>query len=102
MKKLRAAAVLFFMLLLSFGTAAYAENDDSIVEQNAALPVTAAAAASTQITCGVMQDGTFGMMPETHQYSVYLQGGKGIAFMAKGLSIMSLNLFTPSGTLVGS
>lgn len=42
------------------------------------------------------------MMPETHQYSVYLQGGKGIAFMAKGLSIMSLNLFTPSGTLVGS
>lgn len=101
MKKFRAAAVLFFMFLLSFGTAAYAENDDSIVEQNAALPVTAAAAASTQITCGVMQNGTFGMMPEIHQYSVYLQGGKGIAFMANGSSIISLGLYTPSGTLVG-
>ena len=88
------------MFLLSFGTATYAENDDSIVEQSAALPVTAAAA-STQITCGVMQDGTFGAMPETHQYSVYLQGGKGIAFMAGGSSIMSLGLYTPSGTLVG-
>ncbi|MBS6476016.1 MAG: hypothetical protein KH354_08620 [Clostridiales bacterium] len=79
MKKICTVAVLFLCIVMfGSGITAFAEpGSNAAAESHEALPA-AAAAALTQITCGVMQDGTFGAMPETHQYSVYLQGAKAL------------------------
>ncbi|MBS6475565.1 MAG: amidase domain-containing protein [Clostridiales bacterium] len=76
-----------------------------ITEESVEVPIqlTAAATANAiQFTCGVMQSGTFGAMPETHTYSVYLQGNKSVAFASTGLAVVTLSVFDPSGSLVGT
>lgn len=48
----------------------------------------AVSAAPIQFTCGQMQKGTFGSMLETHEYTVYLQGNKQVAFSGRELRFL--------------
>ena len=67
-----------------------------------AVQITPAAVNATHFTCGDMQTGTFGSFPETHSYTVYLQGNKGVAFMAYGAFISTMAVYAPNGNLVGN
>ena len=60
------------------------------------------ARAAVHFTCGEMQTGTLGSFPETHTYTVYLQGNKGVAFMAGNAVISSVSVYAPNGSLVGN
>lgn len=60
------------------------------------------AAAAFSFTSGQMQTGTFPTFPETHTYSVYLQGNKGVAFQAYGISVISMTVYAPNGSYVGA
>ena len=93
MKKLTALLLaLSFALIIPVFSSAQPETQSA--------PVIARAA--THFTCGEMQTGSFGSFPETHSYTVYLQGNKGVAFMAYGAAISYMKVYAPNGSLVGT
>ena len=93
MKKLTALLLaLSFALIIPVFSSAQPETQSA--------PVIARAA--THFTCGEMQTGSFGSFPETHSYTVYLQGNKGVAFMVYGAAISSVSVYAPNGSLVGN
>ena len=93
MKKLTALLLaLSFALIIPVFSSAQPETQSA--------PVTARAA--THFICGDMQTGSFGSFPETHSYTVYLQGNKGVAFMVYGAAISSVSVYAPNGSLVGN
>ncbi len=63
---------------------------------------TTAVQEATHFICGDMQTGTLGSFPESQEYTVYLQGNKGVAFMAYGAVISSMKVYAPNGNLVGN
>lgn len=82
------------------------ENDTIMIPEDAvevpARLTAAATADAIQFTCGVMQSGTFGAMPETHTYSVYLRAGKRVAFASTGFAVTSFSIYNPSGEFMRS
>ena len=66
-----------------------------------ALQITPAAVNATHFTCGDMQTGTFSASGQTHTYTVYLQGNKGVAFMTYGRAVAIIRVTAPNGSLVG-
>ena len=61
-----------------------------------------AAASAVHFTCGEMQTGNLGSFPETQEYTVYLQGNKGVAFMTNGSAAAIMKVYAPNGSLVGT
>lgn len=61
-----------------------------------------AAASAVHFTCGEMQTGNLGSFPETQEYTVYLQGNKGVAFMTYGAVVSYIKVLAPNGNLVGT
>ena len=93
MKKLTALLLaLSFALIIPVFSSAQPETQSA--------PVIARAA--THFTCGEMQTGSFGSFPETHSYTVYLQGNKGVAFMTNGAAAAIMKVYAPNGSLVGT
>ncbi len=89
-----------FALLLALSFALIIPVFSSAQPETQSAPVIARAA--THFTCGEMQTGSFGSFPETHSYTVYLQGNKGVAFMAYGAAISYMKVYAPNGSLVGT
>ena len=93
MKKLTALLLaLSFALIIPVFSSAQPETQSA--------PVIARAA--THFTCGVRQTGNFSTSPQIHSYTVYLQGNKGVAFMAYGAAISYMKVYAPNGSLVGT
>ena len=67
-----------------------------------AVQITPAAVNATHFICGDMQTGYLGSFPESQEYTVYLQGNKGVAFMAYGAVISTMKVYAPNGNLVGN
>lgn len=100
MKKALLLCSVFVFLLWGAGPA-LASKAESVPLPAQGAPTAAALATATHFTAGVMQTGTFGSFPETHTYTVYLQGNKGVAFQAAG-TVASMAVYSPSGAYVGS
>lgn len=67
-----------------------------------AVQITPAAVNATHFICGDMQTGYLGSFPESQEYTVYLQGNKGVAFMTYGAAISYMKVYAPNGSLVGT
>ena len=89
-----------FALLLALSFALIIPVFSSAQPETQSAPVIARAA--THFTCGEMQTGSFGSFPETHSYTVYLQGNKGVAFMTNGAAAAIMKVYAPNGSLVGT
>ena len=67
-----------------------------------AVQITPAAVNATHFICGDMQTGSLGSFPESQEYTVYLQGNKGVAFMTYGAVVSYIKVYAPNGDLVGT